>query len=173
MRRTLIGFLGGLSILFGLVVYPNVADAARTTTCPAGSLEPTHDTADDFAFYAAHQTDPGRPATLLDPGAPPTYSGGDFEFAVKTQAPTCANAVYTIYVFTDPDDTTFNGTGTSFSRAGNGSNPLNVTNGKQFIFDGYNNTCVWAHLTISTGGSNVYSSPLNKVCGTGGGGRIW
>ena len=187
MRRTLIGFLGGLSLLGSIVLAPTVAGAAKTpagcTSSSAGAQVGTGDKNWDGASYQATVSDPGSPPSTLpggietSPGTPPTYSGGTFGFALGLNGPSCTNAVYTVYVFKHDDganNSTATGEGTTFSAAGDGtSNPIDITKGTQYIFPGYSETCVLAHATISVNGALVATSREHDVCGNGGTGRTW
>lgn len=185
MRRTLIGFFGGLSLLAGLVFAPSMAEAAKTppgcTSSSPGAQVGTGANAQDLAGYTA-TGDPGTPPTIVggvvvDPGTPNTVNGGTFHFALGLNGPSCTNAVYTVYVFKHDDgqtNSTATGEGTYFSAGGDGtSQVVDITKGDQSIFSGYSETCVLAHATISLNGVLVATSREHELCGGGGGGRIW
>jgi len=186
MRRTLIGFLGGLTLLAGVVLVPSVADAGKQpagcSSSSSGVRIATGDDAQDLGGYKATVKDPAQPATLLEPAKPAVYDGGAFSFGLGLAGPSCTNALYTVFVFKQDDLTNADGTtnptatgeGQYFQVPGDGSSStVDITRGEQAIFAGYNGQCVIAHATITLNGALLSTSREHKLCGPGGGGRIW
>lgn len=125
----------------------------------------------DFSSYQAVVEDPGNPGIRGIGYVPPTHDGGTFQFSLDLQGPSCAGATYTVFVErNDLSDDPANLV--AFHRVGDGSDPI-VLAASEFIFDGYDDTCVRAHVLITTAAGVERAGWWNSVCGGGGGGRTW